>query len=260
MKKVILFAVSALFLAMATFAQAPQQLSYQAVIRNSANALVASSAVGMRLSILQGSSTGSAVYVETQSPTTNENGLVSLQIGSGTVVSGSVAAIDWRSGPYFLKTEADPAGGTSYSITGASQLLSVPYSLYAQYGGMLVKKLHTTDELDLHVTSITGPYVAGSSTDIGNITDYNGLLLEWRMDTRAEVFQQVIYLSDYDKSIILGTIAPPANYPRRYTTILSDNFGTIMWLGVSMTGTRLYLSTNSSPSPTPRLQRIFAIY
>lgn len=113
------------------FAQAPKKMSYQAVIRNSNNVLVASTNVGMRISVLQGSSSGTAVFVETHSATTNVNGLVSVEIGGGTAVTGTFSAINWANGPYFVKTETDPAGGTSYSITGTQQLLSVPYALYA---------------------------------------------------------------------------------------------------------------------------------
>lgn len=127
------------------FAQAPQKMSYQAVIRNSSNALVTSTAVGMRISILQGNATGTAVYVETQTATTNANGLVSIEIGAGTAVTATFAGIDWSAGPYFIKTETDPAGGTSYSITGTSQLLSVPYALsaagIANPTGLVIPKL-----------------------------------------------------------------------------------------------------------------------
>jgi hypothetical protein len=82
----------------------------------------------MQISILQGSSTGTVVYTETQTPTTNANGLVSIEIGGGAGFS----TIDWANGPYFIKTETDPTGGTTYSITGTSQLLSVPYALHAK--------------------------------------------------------------------------------------------------------------------------------
>ena len=118
-----------------TFAQAPEKMSYQAVVRNTTNNLVTNQAVGMKISILQGSATGTAVYVETQTPTSNANGLVSLEIGSGAVVSGNMATIDWSNGPYFIKTETDPTGGSSYTITGTSQLLSTPYALYAKTSG-----------------------------------------------------------------------------------------------------------------------------
>ena len=116
------------------FAQAPQKMSYQAVIRNTSGALVSSTSVGMKISILQGSETGSVAYSETQTASTNANGLVSLEIGSGTVVLGTFASIIWATGPYFIKTETDPAGGTNYSITGTSQLMSVPYALFSANG------------------------------------------------------------------------------------------------------------------------------
>jgi type IV secretory pathway TrbF-like protein len=112
-------------------AQAPQKMSYQAVIRNGSNQLIANTNVGMQISILQGSPTGTPVYVETQNSATNINGLVSIEVGAGTVVSGSFSTIDWSTGSYFIKTETDPTGGTTYTITGTSQLLSVPYAFYA---------------------------------------------------------------------------------------------------------------------------------
>ncbi len=116
-------------LTLSVFAQTPQRLSYQAVIRNSTGGLVTSHAVGMKISILQGSATGTAVYVETHTLTTNANGLATIEIGGGSVVSGTFAAINWASGIYYFKTETDPAGGSSYTIVGTSQLLSVPYAL-----------------------------------------------------------------------------------------------------------------------------------
>jgi hypothetical protein len=71
------------------------------------------------------------VYSETQSVTTNNNGLATLEIGNGSVLEGTFVSIDWSQGPYFIKTETDPTGGTNYSITGTSELMSVPYSLFA---------------------------------------------------------------------------------------------------------------------------------
>ncbi|MBQ6155937.1 MAG: fibrobacter succinogenes major paralogous domain-containing protein [Bacteroidales bacterium] len=125
-----------LLLCVATlFAQAPEKFSYQAVVRNASNALVSNTQVGVRVNILQGSATGNAVYSESHVVTTNANGLVSVNIGGGSVLHGSFAGIDWSDGPYFLKTDIDPNGGNDYSITSAQQLLSVPYALYAKDAG-----------------------------------------------------------------------------------------------------------------------------
>jgi len=124
--------VAALLMTASTWAQSPEKMSYQAVVRNTNNALVATQAVGMQISILQGGVTGTPVYVETQTPSTNANGLVSLEIGTGTIVSGDFTTIDWANDIYFIKTETDPTGGTTYTITGTSQLMSVPYALHAK--------------------------------------------------------------------------------------------------------------------------------
>ena len=120
--------VVAIFLFLTISAQAPQKLSYQAVVRNSAGKLIQNASVGVRISVLQGSATGTEVYSETHSVQTNVNGLVSVEIGAGISV-GNFASINWANGPYFLKSETDPSGGANYSITGVSELLSVPYSL-----------------------------------------------------------------------------------------------------------------------------------
>lgn len=134
MQKIFIIAVVLLMTAN-VWAQSPEKMSYQAVVRDASNNLVTTQAVGMQISILQTTATGTAVYVETQTPTTNTNGLVSLEIGNGTVVSGDFTTIDWSTGSYFIKTETDPTGGTTYTITGTSQLMSVPYALYAKTSG-----------------------------------------------------------------------------------------------------------------------------
>ena len=131
MKKLITMAIMVLAVA-AAMAQAPEKFTYQAVVRNASNALVANAPVGMRVSILQGSATGSAIYSETHVATTNANGLVTLSIGGGNSQQGAFADIDWANGPFFLKTEIDLNGGTNYSITSTQQLMSVPYALYAK--------------------------------------------------------------------------------------------------------------------------------
>jgi hypothetical protein len=137
MKQFFTFLFAILFFSIVS-AQTPDMMSYQAVVRNSSNSLITNTQVTMQISILQGSMTGTPVYMETQTPSTNENGLVSIQIGNGTLVSGNFSAINWANGPYFIKTETDPDGsngGIQYTISGTSQLLSVPYALYAKAAG-----------------------------------------------------------------------------------------------------------------------------
>jgi uncharacterized protein (TIGR02145 family) len=129
MKKTILLLIT-IILMVNLSAQSPARMSYQAVVRNASNALVVNTPVKMRISILQGSASGTAVYTELHNPTTNANGLATFEIGGGTSPSGSFTGIDWSKGPFFIKTETDPANGNNYSITGTTQLLSVPYAMY----------------------------------------------------------------------------------------------------------------------------------
>ena len=116
----------------ALFAQAPEKFSYQAVVRNASNQLVINAQVSVRVSILQESMDGKAVYVETHIASTNANGLLTVEIGGGKAEQGDFAGIDWANGPYFLKTETDPNGGSDYGVINTQQLLSVPYALYAR--------------------------------------------------------------------------------------------------------------------------------
>jgi len=122
----------AILCTMALFAQSPQAFKYQAVARDGAGNVLANRAVSFRLSILQGNESGSAAYSETHTGTTNGFGLIDLEIGHGTPVTGTFYSINWSLHPYFLKVELDPNGGNSYQWMGTSQLLSVPYALHAK--------------------------------------------------------------------------------------------------------------------------------
>ncbi len=115
-------------------AQTPQKMSYQFVARDSNGQLIVESALGVRVSILQGSITGEAVYVETHTVETNINGAGSIGIGLGAASTGVFSGINWSQGPFFIQTEIDPEGGTDYSISGVSEMMSVPYALYARNG------------------------------------------------------------------------------------------------------------------------------
>jgi hypothetical protein len=134
MKKLILSLVAIATIALSSFGQAPEGFKYQAVVRDAGNTILTNQAVGMQLTIQQGSIGGTAVYTETFAPTTNGYGLVNLEIGSGTTTD-DFATIDWANGPFFMETAIDVNGGTSYVVMGTSQLMSVPYALYAKTSG-----------------------------------------------------------------------------------------------------------------------------
>jgi hypothetical protein len=170
MKKIITI-IAAFIMTAGVWAQSPEKMSYQAVVRNATNALITSQAVGMQLSILQGGATGTAVYVETQTPTTNTNGLVSLEIGSGTVVSGDFTTIDWANDTYFIKTETDPTGGTTYTITGTSQLMSVPYALHAKTAESVTGTISYTETDPVFGASVANGITAIDTANWNNHTN-----------------------------------------------------------------------------------------
>jgi hypothetical protein len=130
MKKLIL--LICLFVTTNTlFAQAPQGVNYQTVVRNSAGVAIENQNVSIRFTVLQNSVNGTAVYVETHTATTSSLGLVNLVIGQGSATQGSFNTIDWATGSYFIQTEVDVAGGSNYVVAGTQQLMSVPYALFA---------------------------------------------------------------------------------------------------------------------------------
>lgn len=178
----IFFLFSCFLSLFSAFAQAPEKMSYQAIIRNASNTLITNQAVGMRVSILQGSATGTEVYKElfNPNPQTNINGLVTVEIGSGIPLIGTFAGIDWANGPFFIKTETDPTGGTSYTIVGTSQLMSVPYALYAKNSGNASWELNgntasatnfigTTNDFDLFFkrNNVNAGRISENNTSIG---------------------------------------------------------------------------------------------
>jgi uncharacterized protein (TIGR02145 family) len=128
MQRIFTFILIILPFTAVILAQMPQSVSYQAVVRDADNNLVANQNVGLRIAILQGTANGSEVYSETFTQSTNANGLITVEIGGNT----GLGTIDWSAGPYFIQTGIDPAGGVNYTITGTSQLLAVPYAMHAR--------------------------------------------------------------------------------------------------------------------------------
>jgi len=118
------------------FSQVPQGFNYQAVARNSVGVLIANQTLGVKLTIHLGSATGTEVYSERHTPVTNQFGLFTITVGQGTFLNGSAFdAIQWSSGNYWLEVGLDVTGGTNYTAMGSSQLLTVPYAMYALNSG-----------------------------------------------------------------------------------------------------------------------------
>jgi uncharacterized protein (TIGR02145 family) len=169
MKRIFTF-LAAVLLTASVFAQSPEKMSYQAVVRDASDNLVTNQAVGMQISILLGSASGTPVYTETQSPQTNTNGLVSLEIGAGTSAD-DFSTIDWSADTYFIKTETDPAGGTSYTIIGTSQLMSVPYALHSKTAETVTGGITETDPV--YLASEAANITASDISNLGNLSNTN---------------------------------------------------------------------------------------
>ena len=133
--KSILFSILFLIADYQSVAQSPESMNYQAVIRDGSGNVLSSQAVSLRIKILQGSASGSSVYEETFTPTTNAYGSIAIQIGNGTVVSGTFNTIDWGGNTHFVETAVDISGGSNYTVISTTQLMSVPYALYAKNAG-----------------------------------------------------------------------------------------------------------------------------
>lgn len=198
MSKKIITILFILFFATTIVAQAPQKMSYQAVIRDAGGVLIANANVGIRISILQSSPVGTVVYAEIHSIMTNANGLALLEIGGGTLESGNFSTINWANGPYFIKTETDSSGGTNYTISGTSQLLSVPYAMFAantnppafvfDEGGISYQTLRNAwvdypgglvivPETGYYLLSFYGDAYNGNSYDLQATQDFDGTCL-----------------------------------------------------------------------------------
>lgn len=133
MKKFLCSILLELFFTIIAFAATPQTISYQAIVKDNAGSLLANTSVGVRISILQYSENGAVVYTETRQERTNSNGLVDFAIGDGNGTSTyNISDIDWSDGPFFLRCEIDKKGGDNYTLSLTSQIMSVPYALYAE--------------------------------------------------------------------------------------------------------------------------------
>ena len=144
-----------LFFPFFAFAQAPQKINFQSILRNSSGEIVANKAVNVRISLLAVSANGSNVFSETHAKTTDASGLISIQIGMGTLVSGVFNSINWGNLAHFIKLEVDFNGGSNYVVLGTQELMSVPYALYAGKTDTTLLNLTSRFSTKLNVTDTT---------------------------------------------------------------------------------------------------------
>jgi hypothetical protein len=171
MKVTFIVLVTLYFIPPDILAQSPEKISYQAVIRNSSGLLLNNVQIGIQINILQGSANGTSVYAEVQTPTTNANGLITIEIGDGSIMSGNISNIDWNNGPFFIKTEIDPEGGTNYTISGTSQILSVPYAIHAKTAESITGTIPEADPL--FSTSQAANITGNDIVNLGNLSGIN---------------------------------------------------------------------------------------
>ncbi len=164
-RNLLLFLIS--FYILKTFAQAPQSFQYQAVVRDAAGTALVNQPVNFQVSILSGSITGTVVYSETHTSSTNAYGIVTLNVGGGTPVTGTFSDVNWGSASHYIKVEADPTGGTTYLDMGTTQLLSVPYALYSENTGN-IPTYNAGAGIDVTGTTITNTAPDQSVTITGN--------------------------------------------------------------------------------------------
>lgn len=163
----LIFTVLAVLFTAEVMAQVPQGFNFQAVARDANGELLVEQTLGVQVTVLSGSETGTAVYTETQTPTTNTSGSFQIVIGEGTS-QDTFGDIDWSSGNYYVKLEIDPAGGTSYEELGTTRLLSVPYALLAHDVVNAGGTGELTTEFNLNSTQ-------GDTSFIVNATGTSGL-------------------------------------------------------------------------------------
>lgn len=154
-------------------AQAPEKMSYQAVIRDNSQTLITNSDIDLRIIVRRDSPKGASVYQETHRVSTNHNGLVSFEIGTGSIEKGSFNKINWAHGSYFIESLIDPDGNSNYTIKTINQMLSVPYALHAKSVDEFTGSLNLSQINDLNF-EINGNETVYNNWDKDVNDDFSG--------------------------------------------------------------------------------------
>lgn len=193
-----------LFLATLLSAQVPQSFSYQTIAFNASGAPIANGNVSLRISILENSATGTVLYTETHNKTTNSKGLVNLNIGQGTAITGNFGGINWGANTKFVKVEMDPTGGSNYTNVGVNQLMSVPYAqvsktvvtgagqgitLTSPNGTSYILNVDNSGNLSLPTTSSSSSLTPSNLYAYGTYNNFNA--------STAELLRNFVHKSGY---------------------------------------------------------------
>ena len=256
-----------------SFAQAPQAFKYQTIVRDNSGNILANHAVSFRISLLQGTSTGASVFTETQTATTNQFGLANLSIGLGTLVSGNFSTISWGTNNYFVEIEFDAAGGTNYTLMGTSQLLSVPYALYAQSSNAwsLTGNAGTVDGTNFIGTTDNIPFNIRVATQKSGRIDFDGNIantffgfqagkaITSGISNTATGYAALAYNTSGGGNTAIGSWALEDNTTGNFNTAIGNSAGTNnstgsgnvflgRWAGVNEIGSnKLYIANSSIP-------------
>lgn len=209
MYKIIITLTTCILFVLNSYGQFPEGFKYQAIVRDAANNVLVNKSVGMQISIFQTAPNGNMVYQETFTPTSNDIGLLNLEIGTGVVQNGNFTLIDWSNGPYFLELAMDIEGGIDYSIIGTSQLMSVPYALHAK-----------TVEIDNVQDSDSDPL-----NEIQNLF-YEGTVLSIENGNSVDISSSSIWNSNGNKIYYnTGNVGIGTSNPQNKLTLFGTTYG-----------------------------------
>jgi hypothetical protein len=209
------------------YAQAPHGINYQAVARGITGQVMSNSNITAQITILSGSTSGTVKYSETHFVTTNTFGLFTLTIGDGTPVTGTFSNISWGTTDHFLRVEIDPAGGSDYITVSETQMMSVPYALYAESSGGSVTEIDADTTNELQTLTKTGTSLSlskgGGTVFLGDEDPVNELQTITKAGTSVSLSNGGSFvLNDDNSSNEIQTLTKSGN-----TLTLSNSGGSI---------------------------------
>jgi len=224
------------------FAQSPEKMSYQAIIRTKNNSLVTNSNISLKVIMHQGTATGAKIFEENHSAKTNNNGLVSLEIGTGAIVTGSFSTIAWEKGPYFVETQVDATGGSNYNIIGITQLLSVPYAMHAKTAERIVGANGANPYKSLIIPFSSSRSITGS--DVNNTIECTtSATLTLTSDFAAMVVGDIVNLEAHNGAVLTvqAVSGVTINYNTNGSALFESTTGKVSFGLLRKSGANAYI-------------------